>query len=87
MLSLYGNRIAAQCLSIKQMRIDFMSLSALFFKHWFHFEETRASGNHYCFSPSSINTIVVERLACAPMTNACSMSAVLLGPLINVPKP
>ena len=42
-----------------------------------------ASVVHY----RSINTIVVERLACAPMTSACSMSAVLLGPLINVPKP
>ena len=38
--------------------------------------------SHY----SSTSTTVTPRAACAPMTRACSMSAVFEGPLMNVPK-
>lgn len=35
----------------------------------------------------SIRITVTPRAACAPITNACSMSAVLLGPEIKTPYP
>ena len=82
-----SNSLMKRWAIIKQMRMSEKSSSALLFKRLFIRKPSLTSHDRYDFSSSSINTIVAERLACAPMTNACSMSAVLLGPLINVPKP